>query len=167
MTIAVSRFCGCLLVVLGAWGALVPFIGPYIGYAYTPDKTWTLNSGRLWLSVVPGAAAFFGGLLVLLWPRMMSVAGALLAALGGVWFVIGVPVLAVAKPGIAPGKPVTTAGAMFSPAVMRLLETVGFFSGLGVVVVFFAAVALGRARLASVAGGEIASEPVDAFNPAF
>src|SRR5260370_1022494 len=27
---------GVLLMLLGAWGALVPFIGPYFGYAYTP-----------------------------------------------------------------------------------------------------------------------------------
>ena len=27
---------GILLVLLGAWGAIIPFIGPYFHYAYTP-----------------------------------------------------------------------------------------------------------------------------------
>jgi hypothetical protein len=28
---------GLLLVLLGIWGALIPFIGPYFHYAFTPD----------------------------------------------------------------------------------------------------------------------------------
>ena len=32
---------GLLLVLLGAWGALVPFVGPYFHYAYTPDTAWS------------------------------------------------------------------------------------------------------------------------------
>ena len=27
---------GLLLVLLGIWGALIPFVGPYFHYAYTP-----------------------------------------------------------------------------------------------------------------------------------
>ena len=41
---------GVLLILLGAWGAVVAFVGPYFHYAYTPDKAWAYNSGRLWLS---------------------------------------------------------------------------------------------------------------------
>ena len=33
-----GRLTGGLLMLLGAWGALVPFVGPYFGYAYTPDR---------------------------------------------------------------------------------------------------------------------------------
>ena len=60
-----GRVIGFLLMVLGAWGALVPFVGPYFGYAYTPDQVWVYTSGRLWLSILPGAAVFLGGLLLL------------------------------------------------------------------------------------------------------
>src|SRR5258707_8456715 len=60
-----GRASGALLVLLGTWGALIPFVGPYFGYAYTPDKAWAYTSGRLVLSVLPGAAVFLGGLLVL------------------------------------------------------------------------------------------------------
>ena len=48
---------GVLLMLLGLWGALIPFVGPYFRYAYTPDTAWTYNTGRLWLEVLPGAAA--------------------------------------------------------------------------------------------------------------
>jgi len=37
---------GLLLVLLGAWGGLIAFIGPYFHYAYTPDSAWTYTSGR-------------------------------------------------------------------------------------------------------------------------
>jgi hypothetical protein len=40
---------GVLLVLLGIWGALIPFVGPYFHYAYTPDRTWDYTTGRLWL----------------------------------------------------------------------------------------------------------------------
>jgi hypothetical protein len=168
MSTLTSRMSGCLLVLLGAWGALVPFIGPYFGYAYTPDKAWQYTSGRLWLSILPGAAVFLGGLLILALSRSTNVPGGLLAALGGIWFVIGVPVLAVARPGNGPGSPATVSGAMFSPATMHLLENIGFFSGLGVVIVFFAAIAIGRSGVTRYAPGEVGAdaENVDAFNPA-
>jgi hypothetical protein len=161
-----SRVSGCLLILLGAWGGLVPFIGPYFGYYYGADKAWVFNSDRLWLSVLPGAAAFLGGLIVLMLPRV-SAPGALLATLGGVWFVVGAPVLAVAKPGTGPGAPAAASGAMFSAATMHLLENIGFFSGLGVVIVFFGALALGRSGVTGIAAGGVDAEPVDAFNPAF
>jgi drug/metabolite transporter superfamily protein YnfA len=166
MSTVTSRVSGCLLILLGAWGGLVPFIGPYFGYYYGPDKTWLYNSDRLWLSVVPAAAAFLGGLIVLALPRA-SAFGAVLAALGGVWFVVGVPVLAVARPGSGPGAPAAAPGAMFSPATMHLLENIGFFSGVGIVIVFLAALALGRSGVTRVADGGVEAETVDAFNPAF
>jgi hypothetical protein len=137
---------GLLLMLLGAWGALIPFVGPYFGYAFTPDKAWTYTSGRFWLSVLPGAAAFLGGLLVLGSVRAAR-AGAFLAALGGIWFVIGRPVIADVITGgsISTGSPVSTPGALFSPSTMHFLEGLGFFYGLGVVIVFFAARTLGAA----------------------
>jgi hypothetical protein len=166
MSTATSRVSGSLLILLGAWGGLVPFIGPYFGYFYGPDKTWVFNSDRLWLSVLPAAAAFVGGLIVLAAPRA-SAPAALLAALGGVWLVVGAPVLAVVKPGTGPGAPGTSPGAMFGAATMHMLENIGFFSGLGVVIVFFGALALGRSGVTRIEPDDVEAEPVDAFNPAF
>src|SRR5260370_106681 len=65
---------GVLLILLGAWGGLVPFVGPYFGYAYTPDKAWHFTLARLWLEIVPGAAAVLGGVLVAV--RARAAAGA-------------------------------------------------------------------------------------------
>jgi hypothetical protein len=184
-----GRVTGSMLMLLGAWGALVPFIGPYFGYAYTPDKAWAYTSGRLWLSVLPGAAAFLGGLLVLASDGAAAF-GAFLAVLGGTWLVIGQPVAAFALAGrhISAGSPVAGSGAIFGPATMRFLETLGFFYGLGVVVIFLAAVALGEVVVARMAANrfnwrlaeEVASQtqspypdqyrtdhPTDQYGPAY
>ena len=45
---------GFLLVLLGAWGALIPFIGPYFHFAYTPDTAWTYTVGRSGSRSSPG-----------------------------------------------------------------------------------------------------------------
>lgn len=167
-----GRVSGLLLTLLGAWGALIPFVGPYFGYAYTPDKAWAYNSGRLWLSVAPGAAVFLGGLLATVSARAAQV-GAILAALGGAWFVLGQPVTAVAvsNGSITAGTPVVGAGAAFSAATMRLLEGLGFFYGLGVVIVFLAALVFGEVLVSRLANREYQTAapmgPEDQYDPAY
>lgn len=169
-----GRLGGGLLMLLGIWGALVPFVGPYFGYAYTPDKAWAYTSGRLWLSVVPGAAVFVGGLFVTFSDRAAA-AGAFLAALGGTWFVIGQPVAAFAIPSgsIKPGSPVISHAAEFGAATMRFLEGLGFFYGLGVVMLFFAALALGEIVVARMAAERYrtwnaqATESIEEYGPAY
>src|SRR5215471_17842090 len=106
-----GRGIGGLLMLLGAWGAVIPFVGPYFGYAFTPDKAWAYTSGRLWLSIVPGAAAFLGGLVVLA-SDSAAAAGAFLAALGGAWFVLGQSIVAEAFSGnsISSGSPIAASG---------------------------------------------------------
>jgi len=149
-----GRASGALLVLLGAWGALIPFVGPYFGYAYTPDKAWAYTSGRLFLSVLPGALAFLAGLLVL-GSEAAAAIGGFFAAVAGAWFVVGAEVMAVIPNGgsYGPGTPVVPSGSVFAPAAMRLLEHIGFYSGLGVVIVFLGALALGKAAIARLAGG--------------
>lgn len=152
---------GLLLILLGAWGALVPFVGPYFHYAYTPDRTWVYTSGRLWLDIAPGAAAVVGGLIVLgTRSRVAGVLGALLAALGGAWFVAGATVTAqLVRSGsisrsINPGLPVGTTGGPAASSLRQFLESLGFFTGTGVLIVFFAALALGRFSVAVGPAGE-------------
>jgi hypothetical protein len=147
-----GRLTGSLLMLLGAWGALVPFIGPYFGYAYTPDKVWTYTSGRLYLSILPGAAVFLGGLLVVATDRLAA-PGAVLAAAGGAWFVAGqqVTAFAISNGSVSPGTPVIGLGSVFRPATMVFLERLGFFYGLGIVVGFLAAFALGEVIVARLA----------------
>jgi hypothetical protein len=145
---------GLFLVLLGAWGALIPFIGPYFNYAYTPDAEWRWTSSRGWLEVLPGVAAVLGGLLVLASSsRVIAVLGAWLAAAAGTWFTIGtslVPILHTGDIGIPAS---TTAG-------VRASEDLGFFYGLGAVIVFVAAAAFGRLSVRSLADIHFAQRTV-------
>jgi hypothetical protein len=152
---------GVLLIILGAWGGLVPFVGPYFHYAYTPDKAWAYTSGRLYLSIVPGAAAVLGGLLaVLATHRAVGLTGGLVAALGGGWFILGSPIIALAvKSGsISPGSPLTGAVGSLSSATRVFLESLGFFTGTGALIVFLGAVALGRFSVVAVKDAALAEE---------
>ena len=149
-----GAFSGVLLMLLGLWGALIPFIGPYFHFAYTPDTAWTYNTARLWLEILPGAAVFLGGFLLLIATgRHVALFGAMLAAAAGAWFTLG-PVLSPLW-----NNHVTMGGSPASASVyMRIMEQLGFFTALGVVIVFVAGAALGR--VASVTSGIPVAEPV-------
>lgn len=151
---------GLLLVLLGAWGALIPFVGPYFGYAYTPDTAWAYTSGRLWLSILPGAAALLGGLILLIAAiRPVAMAGSVLAALAGAWFAVGTVLSPLWSAAPDAGSP--TGG-----AVLRALEQIGFYTGLGVVIVFLAALALGRLSVIGVRDRRLAETPETAADGA-
>ncbi|HEX5297814.1 MAG TPA: hypothetical protein VFW50_12565 [Streptosporangiaceae bacterium] len=142
-----GAFSGFLLILLGLWGALIPFIGPYFHFAYTPDKAWTYNTGRLWLELLPGAAVFLGGVLLMAARgRHTALFGALLAAAAGAWFVLGQSLSPLWNHHVAMGGSPAS-----STVYMRIMEQLGFFTALGVVIVFVAGAALGR--VASVASG--------------
>ncbi len=145
---------GFLLILLGLWGALIPFIGPYFHYAYTPDTAWHYNTARLWLEILPGAAVFLGGFLLLIAKtRHTALFGALLAAAAGAWFVLGTTLSPLWNNHVPMG------GSPASPHVYtRIMEELGFFYALGVVIVFIAAAAFGR--ILSVPSGIRAAEPV-------
>jgi hypothetical protein len=129
---------GTLLVLLGAWGGLIAFIGPYFHYAYTPDKAWTYTTGRLWLEIVPAVGAVLGGLILgTSASRPSAIFGAWLAALSGAWFALGGLFSTLWWSIGGTGQPV-------GDKLHRVVEQIGFFTGLGVVIVFLAAVALGR-----------------------
>ncbi len=134
---------GVLLVLLGIWGALIPFIGPYFHYAYTPSKTWDYTTGRLWMELLPGVAVLVGGVFVLMSRhRAVAVLAAWLAAAGGAWFAVGGLIAARWTSLPSAGVPVG------SPTRM-VLEQIGFFIGLGVVIVFLAGLAMGRFTVVS------------------
>jgi hypothetical protein len=156
---------GILLVLLGAWGGLAPFVGPYFRFAYTPDKAWAYTSGRLWLSVVPGAAALLGGLLVTIAShRAAACVGAFAAALGGAWFIVGTAVigLVVKNGSITPGVALTGPLGPLSSTSRVLLEGLGFFAGTGTLILFFAALALGRFSVVGVRDAALAEEMLTA-----
>ncbi len=138
---------GLALVLLGAWGGLAPFVGPYFQFGFSPDKAWFYSTSRLYLSLIPGAVVLLTGLIVLVTrSRWLGGISALLAALGGAWFVIGQPTLAAVTGSAStysPGDPLGTTIARIN------LDNVGSYAGVGVLIVFFAALAIGRLSIAA------------------
>jgi hypothetical protein len=138
---------GVLLVLLGLWGGLIPFVGPYFHFAYTPGTAWTYTAGRLWLEILPAAGAVLGGL-ILLWSRVRPVGmfGAWLAAASGAWFAVGRSLSPLWNPGgtLALGTPIG------SSTLIRTLVEVSYFTGLGVLIVFLAALSIGRLSVIGV-----------------
>lgn len=128
---------GPLLMLLGAWGALVPFFGHSFGFGFTPDNTWHWTSARGWLEVLPGGAAFLGGMMLTISrDRASAMVGGWLAAAAGAWFVIG----SVISPWWSAGNIGTPTG----DAHHAVWERLGMFEGLGAVILLFAAIAIGR-----------------------
>lgn len=130
---------GLLVVLLGIWGALIPFVGPYFHYAFGSYQTWHFTTARLWLEIVPGAVAVLGGLMLLTGARRSEgILGGWLAIAAGIWFAIG-PVVALLWHH-AP-NPI---GAPMGGHTRQMLELIGYFHGLGVAIVGLAAFAMGR-----------------------
>jgi large conductance mechanosensitive channel len=153
---------GIMLVLLGVWGALIPFIGPYFHYAYTPDQAWVYTPGRFWLEIVPGAAAAVGGLILLASAnRALAAFGAWLAALAGAWFLIGP---AVSTLWVSSGFP--QIGVPAGGTLLRAVEQIGFFAGLGAAIVFFGALALGRMAVIGARDVQLAAATTSDARPA-
>lgn len=127
---------GLLLVLLALWGGLIPFIGPYFDFGFGSANAWVYSSDRLVLSILPAVAVGLGGLILLFAAnRPVAQFGGWLAALGGLWFVVG-----------------TTLGGLFNMGVgtplggeaRQVAERLSFYEGLGAIMVLLAALALGR-----------------------
>jgi hypothetical protein len=129
---------GLLLVALGVWAALIPFVGPYFDYQIGSGDTWHWTIDRLWLSVLPGAAAALGGLIMLFSTRRSTASlGGLLALAGGLWLVAGPSVSMLWNHGAI------AAGAAAGDTGVRVLEWLGFFYGTGALITLLAAYGLG------------------------
>ena len=135
---------GLLLLLLGAWGALIPFVGPYFNFAYTPDKEWAWTAARGWLEVFPGVTTVVGALLLIgSGNRATAMFGGWLAVFAGTWFIVGralAPTLGIGDV----GHPVA------STDIKRAVLEIAYFSGLGALIVFLGGGILARvsARLA-------------------
>lgn len=135
---------GLLLVALGAWGALIPFIGPSFNFAYSPDTSWKWTAARGWLEVLPGAVTFLGGVVLLMSAsRITTNLGAWLGIAGGAWFIVG-PQLAAPLHLGSPGAPTG------SSTWLLAIESLAYFTGLGAIILFLGSVAFGRLSVVTV-----------------
>ena len=135
---------GLLLIILGVWGALVPFVGPYFHFAYTPGEVWVWSTASAWLEVFPGVTAAIGGFLLLVsGNRATAMFGGWLAVIAGAWFVVGCTLAPTLRLGDV-GHPIAATDAK------RAAIEIASFSGLGALIVFFGGAVLARvsARMA-------------------
>lgn len=132
---------GLLLLILGIWGALAPFIGPYFHLAYSPGQAWVWSTARAWLEVLPGVATVVGGFLLLIsGNRATAMFGGWLAAIAGAWFVMGRALAPTLRLGDV-GQPVAGTDAK------RAVIEIAYFSGLGALIVFLGGAVLARVTI--------------------
>jgi hypothetical protein len=144
---------GLFTLLVGAWGACVPFVGPIFGYTADGTGSWDWTSAHAWLFLVPGAVAAVGGVFMMGGGATRHGAavrlGGLLAMVAGAWFVIG----PIAWPVLQ--------GASFYSGYSTLHEFsywIGYSLGPGVLLAWFGAYALGRPRPAQ----KLRSDPITA-----
>ncbi|WIM88521.1 hypothetical protein PT015_03205 [Candidatus Mycobacterium wuenschmannii] len=155
---------GLLLLALGAWGALIPFIGPYFHFAYTPGEPWVWSTARAWLEVFPGVVTVAGGFLLLIsGNRVTAMFGGWLAVIAGAWFVVGRTLSSTLRLGDV-GHPIAATDAK------RAAIEIASFSGLGALIVFVGGAVLARVTIRTARDVELAQQmaetPVesDTFN---
>jgi len=132
---------GLLSLLVSAWGAIVPFLGPAIGYHADNTSAWEWTSQHAWLYLLPGVVGAVVSLAVVgrsrrgRWAARVSLAilGLALAACGA-WFVLG-----------PAAWPLVGSGAVYSAdqsASSYFTATVGYNLGVGLVLVLFAGMVL-------------------------
>ncbi len=134
---------GLLLLLLGLWGALIPFFGADLGFSYGDGSTGTWTAAHAWLQVLPGLAAVAGGVLLLVSRnRATAMFGGWLAIAAGAWFVVG-------RTLAGPLSIQTMGGPIAESEGTRAALELAYFSGLGTLIVLIAAMALGRLSVRS------------------
>ncbi|HEX2309392.1 MAG TPA: hypothetical protein VHH91_01635 [Vicinamibacterales bacterium] len=139
-----ARSIGFLLVALGAWGAIVPFVGPEFGYPFPAGSdvsSWEWSETAWQLSLLPGIATAYGGLVLLGLLGSVRIApafGALVALAGGAWFVLGSEFTRLWTT-----PPPDGTGSDW----MIIATNLGYHEGLGVTIVALSAFALGLLAL--------------------
>jgi hypothetical protein len=131
---ASRRTSGLLLVLLGAWGGIVPFVGPAFNYRMDATSSWTWTTAHWELNLAPGAACVIAGLVMLSGRRAHTALAGLLAAAAGAWFVLG-PMFASMWLGPEQTRVAST-------DLGNAIQPLGYHYGLGVLIVFIAAAML-------------------------
>ena len=156
---------GVLTILISAWGALIPFVGPIFGYRGTGVPSWHWGAAHALLALLPGVIGVVMGFVVLRGTsrvavgrgRMSLALAGLIIMLCGAWFIVG----PIAWPVI------TTRGAYFAPAapLRSLTYQVGYALGTGVILVMCGGYVMGwasrhqRSRAATVSS-DVAPAPM-------
>ncbi|SDY56615.1 hypothetical protein SAMN05661080_03880 [Modestobacter sp. DSM 44400] len=126
-----------VILILGAWGALVPFVGPLFGYRMGGTPAWMWTESHVTLHLIPGIVAAIGGALMLRSVRSSVRLGAVLGSLGGAWFILA-PTFHPAWAGGGGG------GSMMMGGVWnQIASALGYHYGIGVAILAVAMYALG------------------------
>ena len=139
------RVLGIALVLVGAFGALVPFVGPLFGYKMGSTGAVITDWSRVTLHLIPGLVAILGGL-IMVGGGSRSRLGAVLALLGGIWFTVG--------PEIRPAWAGSDGGMMMMGGNVwsTIASSLGYHDGTGVVIIVLAAYGLGAISAHSTSG---------------
>jgi hypothetical protein len=134
-------FLSLLIILVGAWGGIVAFVGPMFGYRAGRSGSFAMTAPHVFLYLVPGAVAVAFGLVLLgsaidRVGRFGLVKGlaALIVVACGAWFVLGPAVW-----------PIFSSSPIFSSAtgaLTRFLNYVGYNLGPGLLLTAFGAIAL-------------------------
>jgi hypothetical protein len=120
------RGTGLVLILLGAWQALVPMVGPLFGFGMGHESAWTWNQTHLVLNVLPGGAVLIGGLVMLVSvDRATQWLGVVLAFCGGLWGVLGPSTYHVSS-------------------FMQIMKSYGYYYATGAVIVVVGVFTVGR-----------------------
>lgn len=142
--ISVLTLLAVMIALVGAWGGIVPYVGGFFGFGLSDAPAWHWTTERAVLDLLPGAAALFAALLLLVTrPALAMGTGRLVAglalflvALAGSWLVLGPG----AYSAIAPGSNLPTP---HGPPGWVFTQLVGYHYGPGLVLVALGAGAFG------------------------
>lgn len=138
---------GLFVLLLGAWAFFVPLVGPYFGFGLFTEETWSFSALHWELLLGPGLLAFAGGLLMMTPAQAPSWLGGFLAAVAGMWLLVGTVVYPLWAERLEP------AGAVEDWKFTLLW--IGYFYGTGALITYFSGFAQG---LVSRRGGVVVEE---------
>lgn len=123
---------GVFVIAVAAWGGVVAFVGPTFDFEIgSTTRAWVWTQSHWTLHLTPAIVGIVGGLLIMFSAgRGGRVAGALLALLSGVWFVIGPTLEPLWQNG---GTTTSGTDGVTGSQTVRVLEGIGYHYGTGVV----------------------------------
>ena len=145
---------GFAVIVFGAWGALIPLVGPYFDFGFDTDRTWRLSEQHWTLSIIPGAVAVAAGLMLMLPTRGRI--GAWSAVLAAAWFAAGPFLHPLWSHTVAP---------IATDEGKRAALWIGYFMAPAVMIAYLSGVSQGIRRSTTIVAGPAATA-IRAADPA-